>query len=366
MTTTEPIEHEPIERSPTPALRWSQRWLVSQRYDLLFFIASCSLTLVFLVLFKLLVHWQFLFRFDAILITYFIFTAFLDHPHIFQTFSRTHFDPIEFKKHRWMHTVGLLGLIAIGLVLTGLGKEAEMIVAASILGSYHIIRQHYGFLKAYKNLNRDRHPTDDWIDFGLFNTGMFACFFNDYADAGHQVTIYGNLVSDYPQIPPVFLHVTASAFFVFLILFVVRQIDHIRHQRALNLPKILLLTAALSTHYLVYFVAGVPFLVAEALETAYHDVQYQGWMRHYQTQRFPKIKHMASKWLAIAMIYGVVVGIIEILSLSDRQWAVWAFAPFSMLVIYHYLVDGIVWKFSHQPELRVLFSRPAAPAPESP
>lgn len=343
-----------LARSPfRTSRRWlSDRWIVSHRYDLWFFIGSCGLTLVFLGIYHLAQHFNFGVQGDAILITYFIFTAFFDQPHIFQTFSRTHFDSIEFKKRKNLHTWGLLSLIAIGFLVTGLGKEADLIVFAAIFGSYHIIRQHYGFLKAYKNLNHDRDRIDDWLDFGTFYTGMFACFFNDYTEIGGSVVIYKDLQSYFPDLPPIFVETTWSLFLIFLFLFVARQIQRLINGQPLNLPKILLLTAALSTHYLVYFATATPFLVAEALETAYHDVQYQGWMMHYQTQRFPNIKNIALKWFAAAMVYGLVVGVIEIFGLSDRGWGMWLFIPFTMIVIYHYFVDGIIWKFSKQPELR--------------
>jgi hypothetical protein len=182
---------------------FSDRWIVNQPYDLFFFIGSCLLTLAFWALYQVAHHSHMFLQGDSILITYFIFTTFFDHPHIFQTFSRTHFDPIEFKKHRILHTWGIAILILIGFGAITLNREAELIVFASFLGTYHIIRQHYGFLKAYKNLNQDRFWLDDWLDFGTFNLGMFACFFNDYTDLGGSVVIYQDLQSNFPEFPSV-------------------------------------------------------------------------------------------------------------------------------------------------------------------
>lgn len=337
--------------------RFRSQWIVSPRYDLIFFIGSCSLTFAFWGLYSWMQQvrpWNI----DSILLTYFVFTAFFDHPHIFQTFSRTHLDEIEFKKRRSMHTWGLIGLILLGFVVIGMGREAELIVFASVLGSYHIIRQHYGFLKAYKNLNRDRHRIDDWLDFGLFNTGMYACFFYDYTEVGNPVVIYGNLQSAFPNLPPIIFETIQHLFLLFLLLFIARQLHHLWHRRALNLPKLLFLFASLATHHFVFFATATPFLVAESLETAYHNIQYQGWMAHYQNQRFSGVKHLALKWLAVAMLYGLFVGAIEIFGLLDQGWGLWLFVPFTMVVIYHYIVDGFIWKFSQQPELRCLFFSP--------
>jgi len=330
----------------------SDRWIVSQRYDLVFFIGSFVFTLLFWGLYQIANQFHFFLQGDSILITYFVFSALLDHPHIFQTFSRTHGDLVEFKRHKFIHTVGLGGLIAGGFLLTSLKLEAELIVFASLFGSYHIIRQHYGFLKAYKNLNRDRKRLDDWLDFGTFYSGMFACFFNDYSGIEAPIVIYKDFQCNFPNIPSIFVEITWAIFLGLLTLFVLRQLVSWWRKEPLNLPKLLLMLAVLSTHYFIFFVTTTPFLVAEALETAYHDVQYHGWMMQHQTKQFPAVNHVAIKGLAIALLYGIVVGWIELKGLLYQDVWMWLFMPFTMIIIYHYYVDGIIWKFSSQPELR--------------
>ncbi len=63
----------------------------------------------------------------------------------------------------------------------------------------------------------------------------------------------------------------------------------------------------------------------------------------------------------MALIYGLCVGAIETLGLM-RPGLAWLFVPFTMLVIWHYYVDGRIWKFSQDPELRDLIRRaPATP-----
>ncbi|MBM0740071.1 hypothetical protein JOY44_00175 [Phormidium sp. CLA17] len=330
----------------------SDLWIVSQRYDLFFFIGSCVFTLFFFGLYHVADQFHFFLQGDSILITYFLFSALFDQPHIFQTFSRTHGDRIEFKRHKTIHTVGLGYLIAMGFLLTSLKLEAELIVFAALFGSYHIIRQHYGFLKAYKNLNQDRNRLDDWLDFGTFYSGMFACFFYDYSGIEAPIVIYKDFQCNFPNIPDVFVEIIWAIFIGFLALFLLRQLVRWWRKEPLNLPKLLLMLAVLSTHYLIFFVTATPFLVAEALETVYHDVQYHGWMMHYQTQQFPALKHVALKGLAIALLYGVVVGVIELKGLLYQDVWLWLFMPFTMIILYHYCVDGIIWKFSRQPELR--------------
>jgi hypothetical protein len=342
------------------------RWIVGPRYDLFFFIGSCVFTLLFFGLYRVAHHFDFILHGDSILITYFFFTALFDHPHIFQTFARTHLDKAEFAKRKTLHTWGLLAFILAGFFFIGMGWESELIVGASIFGSYHIIRQHYGFLRAYKGINRDTEDLDNWLDYGTFYSGMFACFFNDYTDIKGPIVVYRELQAKFPSLPEEITEVTWALFLGFLVLFLGRQAWRLYAGLPINVPKILLMLAVLVTHYYIFFATATPFLVAEALETAYHDIQYQGWMMHYERNRFPHIPKIVAKFFGVAMLYGLVVGVIEIYGLQ-YTWAMWVFVPFTMIVLYHYYVDGLIWKFGQDPELRqVMFGPPAARPAQGP
>ena len=82
------------------ALAGRIRWIVSPGYDGFFFIGSCVFTLMFLGIYHAAQNAGFAPTGEAVLLTYFLFTAFFDHPHIFQTFSRTHLDRTEFNRRR--------------------------------------------------------------------------------------------------------------------------------------------------------------------------------------------------------------------------------------------------------------------------
>jgi hypothetical protein len=345
---------------PTPAP--PLRWIVSPRYDLCFFIGSCVFTFLFYLLYLWAGRMGWFLGGDRILVTYFVFTAFFDHPHIFQTFARTHGDREEFARRRTLHTWGLAAFLVAGIAVALLRWEAEAIVFAAIYGTWHIIRQHAGFIRIYKALNSDKAPLDNWLDLGTFYTGAFACLLNDYTDLNGPIQIYGTLSVRFPELPSGSGELLWGVFLAFLVALGFRQVWLVGSGRRVNAPKLLLMGAALLTHWFVFFATATPFLVAEALETAYHDVQYQGWVMHYQRRRF-QVRHVVLKWGFAALAYGLCVGTIETLGLM-RPGLAWLFIPFTMLVIWHYYVDGRIWKVSQDPELRALMDpvRPAAPA----
>ncbi len=326
------------------------RWLVSPRYDLFFFIGSCLVTWVFLGIYHGLDHYGWAPRVESVLLTYFVFTAIFDHPHIFQTFSRTHADRVEFARHRKSHTWGLAVFVLAGFALAAANLIGHLIVFAAMFGSFHIMRQHWGILRAYKHLNRDRSPLDDWLDFVTFYLGAVALYFHDYTDNPPETVIYGKLTAPFPSLPALFGELALYAFYGVLVLFVLRQVWLFKTGRRINVPKLALMTAALSTHGLIFFFTATPFLVAEALETAYHNVQYQGWVMHYQRRRFTG-RAMVKRWFLMALAYGGIVGTIEVIALAEPRLG-FLFIPFGMVVIWHYWVDGKIWRMREQPELR--------------
>ena len=236
----------PAEAVSTPLPK--VRWIVSPRYDMVFFIGSCLLTFAFFGLYRFAHHLGFVLRGDSILITYFVFTALFDHPHIFQTFSRTHYDRTEFGKRRALYTWGLGGFIALGYVVLLLGWEAYLIVGAAVYGTWHIIRQHWGFIKIYKGLNDDRAPLDNVLDGATYFVGMFACFFNDYGDVREPIIVYGDMKVSVPSLPGEWGEAGWGLFLVLLTLVGFRQVMRVALGKPINAPKLLLMGAALGTH----------------------------------------------------------------------------------------------------------------------
>ncbi len=342
--------------SRTARKRVSANWLVGQRYDLFFFIGSCLLTVLFLGIYHGLCHLGFAPHAGSVLITYFLFTTVFDHPHIFQTFSRTHVDGENFARYRIAHTWGLAAFIAAGFALSAVGWDPYVIVFGALFGSWHIIRQHWGILRAYKAVNNDRDKLDHWIDTATFYLGAFAFYLYDYTGNPRHTIIYGKASAPFPNLPPFMAQVVWYGFLFSLGCFALRQIWLLMNGRPIILPKILLMAAALGTRGLVLYFTATPFLVAEALETTYHDVQYQGWMMNFQRKRFPEKRRMVRRWLLMALAYGLVVGVIEVVGLMSPRWS-WLFVPFWMIVLWHYWVEGRIWRMRKQPELRAVLAR---------
>lgn len=95
----------------------------------------------------------------------------------------------------------------------------------------------------------------------------------------------------------------------------------------------------------------IPLIVLVVLETAYHDIQYQGWTSHYQKSRFGKAS-IARNFFILAMVYGLIVGSLEFMDEVGPDIYTYLFMPFTMFVFFHYCMDGKIWKVSSSPELK--------------
>lgn len=348
-----------LAETPHKKLKFSHNWFVSPHYDLSFFVFSGLLSFFFWALYSILVAWGWQPDGIAILITYFLFTSLVDLPHIFQTFARTHADPVEFNRRKTLYTWGLPIFVILGVWLESQQLEPWLIGFAALYGSYHIVRQHLGFIRLYHHLNEPQRKFDHRLDAWCFQIILICFVVYDYVETSDEVllplNVYGSHFGWFPVVQEEWGNLAIALSFACIGLLIWRQLELASRGEALNLPKILVMGMAILTHFCLFVIASVPFLVAEAIETAYHNMQYHGFMAHYQRQRFPHIRFVAGRWLLFAGIYGCIAGIIEVIGYTNSLFYL-MFAPFSMLTLFHYYIDGKIWKFSEYPELKSLIT----------
>ncbi|MCB0346260.1 MAG: hypothetical protein KDD66_14170 [Bdellovibrionales bacterium] len=319
-----------------------RRWIVSAKYDFVFFIGSAGASLL-LYLFHLLLVSTFNLRLEERtgLISFVLFIGLFDMPHILQTFSRTHADRQEYERHRNRITWGLVAALIIGEVLLAAELEDYLFMVGALYGIWHILRQNVGFVKIYKALHKDFARIDNLLDSGIFYATVLAC-----------VTELEELI---------------GAAVVVAVLFVVRQIQLAVKTGSVNLPKLLFIGVQIPLYWYLFFGLDVPILLFVAIETIYHDIQYYGWIRFYQKQRFREDPGFANRWLirtvaASLIISGVTYSAFvssgaTYFSELNRDVLTYFFVPLYMLVLYHYYIEGFIWRFRESPELKeVLYS----------
>jgi len=241
----------------------SVRWIISARDDLVWLIGSVASSYLLLVLYvkgvlplvPMVALW-------AILI---------DAPHVFGTFSRTYFDRTE-RQNRARLLWGSLLFFAIGPLMVYAGAGLIFFFLAALWAYYHLVKQHYGFMVLYKKKNNDLAPVDNALDRLLllfaFNYPFVAFIARD-PEAMKRVPVA--LQSGVNGLALVLLAGTI----VLAVAWLGRQIQRAVIGEALNVPKYLLLAAAIPMHWVV-LLTPMPHkpIAIVAILTIYHNLQY--------------------------------------------------------------------------------------------
>ena len=241
----------------------SLRWIISAREDLIWFIGSVAASYLLLILYvtgvlpliPMVAGW-------AILI---------DAPHVFGTLSRTYFDRSEWKTRRRL-LLGSLLFFVVGPALVLLGLGFTFFFVAALWAYYHLVKQHYGFMVLYKKKNNDLAPIDNALDRLLL---MFAFNYPFVAFIANDPTAMA-------RVPPI-LRGGVNAVAMLLLIgtivlaigWLIRQIQRAISREPLNVPKYLLLAAAIPMHW-VALVTPMPAkpIALVAILTIYHNLQY--------------------------------------------------------------------------------------------
>ena len=241
----------------------SLRWIINAREDLIWFVGSVASSYALLILYvtgilpliPMVVGW-------AILI---------DAPHVFGTLSRTYFDASEWMTRKRL-MLGSLLFFVIGPLMVLLGLGFTFFFLAALWAYYHLVKQHYGFMVLYKKKNSDLAPLDNALDRWLL---MFA--FN-YP----FVAFIANDPSAMARVPPLLRSGVNTVTMLLLAgtiavggFWLVRQVQRAWLREYLNLPKYLLLAAAIPMHWIALLtpMPNKPIALV-AILTIYHNLQY--------------------------------------------------------------------------------------------
>lgn len=241
----------------------SLRWIISAHDDLIWFIGS--VTSSYLLLFLYVKGILGLVPMAA------LWAILIDAPHVFGTFSRTYFDRTE-RRSRPRLLWGSLLFFAVGPLMILARAGFVFFFVAALWAYYHLVKQHYGFMVLYKKKNADLARIDNVLD-RLFLLFAFNYPFVEFiardpeAMARVPAALHGgvNAVSRLLLIGTILLG----------IVWLGRQAQRVVTGEPLNVPKFLLLCAAIPMHWIV-LLTPMPHkpIAIVAILTIYHNLQY--------------------------------------------------------------------------------------------
>ena len=241
----------------------SLRWIISARDDLVWFIGSVVSSYALLVLYVAGVL--------PLIPMVALWAILIDAPHVFGTFSRTYFDRAE-RSNRGRLLWGSLLFFVVGPIMVFAGLGLVFFFLAALWAYYHLVKQHYGFMVLYKKKNNDLAPLDNALDRLLL---LFAFNYPFVAfiarDPEAMTRVPAPLRFGVNGLATILLAGTIVLFVAWLI----RQGQRLITGEALDVPKYLLLAAAIPMHWIVLLtpMPNKPIAIV-AILTIYHNLQY--------------------------------------------------------------------------------------------
>lgn len=347
------------------AARSSGGWLFGQRTDLMWFGASVIVPLAL----YLPPYWAF--GSAAVWPLYLIYVACFATPHTWFTYAVTATPTAHGMYSRasfWGPYALTLGLVAAIPLAEWAGLWDLFFTMVTMLGFYHVYKQHLGMLRIYDaryaDFFADRTIFADLAPFHRFCVLAFALpVFWVWLQPEFEVVVgIQRFLLLHPVVPawaiaPYAVGMAGCALATARVLVV-------RHLAGRPFPSghMVLATAALVSYGVAF--ALIPprdYLLSVAIFITYHDLQYAGFVWHFQQGRSRveagqdrpldfihrwAVEHRAWPYFGLAFLFsavvvGVVVSVPPALALA-------------VIVLHnnlHYLLDGTIWQRKHNPSL---------------
>ena len=335
----------------------SLRWIISARDDLVWFIGSVvsSYALLFLYVSGLL----------PLIPMVVLWAILIDAPHVFGTLSRTYFDRTE-RKNRARLLWGSLLFFAIGPLMVLAGAGFLFFFVAALWAYYHLVKQHYGFMVLYKKKNGDLARVDNALDRLLllfaFNYPFVEFIARDPEAMARVPAILRGGVSGFSKL------LLAGTILLFVV-WIGRQVQRAIAGESLDVPKYLLLAAAIPMHWIV-LLTPMPHkpIAIVAILTIYHNLQYHRliWFHNQKYTRGSREQHGAAELISRRLLYyiafGILFGVIYqgprqllgYLGLRNTAQPMAVQLGISFLWGYafiHYYLDSKIWRVRRDPSV---------------
>jgi hypothetical protein len=335
----------------------SVRWIISGRDDLIWFIGSVVSSYILLIsyvsgwlpLVPMMAGW-------AVLI---------DGPHVFGTLSRTYFDRSEWRSRKRL-LLGSLLFFVVGPVAVLLGFGLVFFFVAALWAYYHLVKQHYGFMVLYKKKNGDLSKIDNALDrifLLLAFTSPFLSFIASDPEAMQRVPV--PLHSSLKILSGAVLALTITVF----VAWTGRQLQRFLTGQPLDVPKYLLLAAAIPMHWIVLSTA-MPYkpIALVAILTIYHNLQYHR-LIWFHNKKYAGASATAEQfgpatlisrnllfYVGFALLFGLLYQgprqyILGHELHSKGSWVILATAFLWGVAFNHYYLDSKIWRVRRDPSV---------------
>ncbi len=341
----------PVAAPPPAAV--PRGWIVSPRYDTLFFTASVFVPMLL---------WA---AFSVDLLTgvgvYLAFQLAFNMPHNFQTWTMSILDGEDRAKNGKRYLIAaivILAVFGIPMLLSPDGVYPWVRDALIYWGYYHLVRQHYGFLRIYERKMGGVSELESKLYGRYLDAVCYLPFLIRWQNPEWMTIHAGDLAMwiRHPVLPATVWIPIAVLYASVILAAIVHHVWMVIRGRPSMWPRALLLLSV-TLGFGVATLVVHELLVAIALVTAFHNLQYLGLVGFHNKNR-AAMGHVEGnrpigwlaegKWIPYALatfLYGAIL-FVPRGAFSTLRYAE---LPITLVVALHYYVDARMWRFKDYP-----------------
>ena len=363
-----------LPASARPVATGASPFLVNARFDLGWFFASMAVPYAMALGYAFAGPGP---NKQVVVAIYVAFQLLFNMPHNAQTWTLTFMEPAELQDHATRYWGSVMVMAGVLVLAMGLSPDTGWPLVNSLViywGYWHLIKQHFGFLRIYEARRRVFNKLDQHLSRATLYVAGVAPLVDRIA-RGHVTLDAGRgppMTVWHVPLPVEVAWATWGLAGVLIAIYLMRQVQ----LASAGKPHAPLAVATLLSAVFNFVVALQlvdDLIVGVAVMTVWHNIQYLALVWFMSRNRAARqgggrqLVRLAGQQRLLPYMGWLLLYAVVILALRVVLPAPWGALPITLVVALHYFHDSFIWKISSNPNLRAdLGLVPAAATPPSP
>ena len=307
-----------------------QPWLESKKKDLLFILLPAFIPLLLIIVFQDYFNSQT----EVNIFWWIVLVMSIDVAHVYSTLFRFYWEKDTYKQHKSLLIVIPIAAFVIGCILHFIDGMLFWRVIAYV-AVFHFVRQQYGFMRLYSRKEKFNRIARFIDSLTIYSATVYPLV---YWHANLTSNLHWFIEGDFIRISTEVARIAAYAYWIIIVVYLLKEIMIIRQSGHINLPKNLLIIGTCLSWYLgiITFKGDLIFTLFNVIA---HGIPYMALVYFFSSKKAAPATTLPWK--------SVFIFILTILVLAYLEEGLW---------------DGLVWK-DHEAVFPFFNSLPAIESP---
>ncbi len=307
-----------------------QPWLESKKKDLLFILLPAFIPLLLIIVFQD----YFSIQTEVNIFWWVVLVLSIDVAHVYSTLFRFYWESDTFTKHKSLLLIIPLVAFMAGFILHLIDGMLFWRVLAYV-AVFHFVRQQYGFMRLYSRKEKFNRLSRFIDSLTIYSATLYPLI---YWHANLTNNLHWFVEGDFIRISTAVADMAAYAYWLIIVVYVVKEIISIKQTRSINLPRNLLIIGTCLSWYLgiITFKGDLIFTLFNVIA---HGIPYMALVYFFSSKK--SVRSNTLPWKSVSIF------ILTVLVLAYLEEGLW---------------DGLVWR-DHEAVFPFFNSLPAIESP---